>query len=270
MARDLRGDVLAALFDRVEEPRFPERQKEILEIFQILLPNFLSRGALRSAGGVLEEMSRLLASEDALSPDQRAVAEDVLDKVSGAETLKELIQALEDGSISPDPKELGELLKHLRAEALGPLLRGAEEAEDPEIKATIQDAVDGIARKYSDALMECLESNDSAIVAGAVSLAGRMKLGDSAPLVSRLLGHKEPRVRLAAVEAAKALRASMAIGALRSASQIPSGRSGSLQLGHLENLNTAPRLPSSGRPSKERTFDRRTSRSRSHSLRAMA
>ena len=216
MARDLRGDVLAALFDRVEEPRFPERQQEILEIFRILLPNFLSRGALRSAGDILEEISGLLASEDALKPDQRATAEDVLNRVSGAETLRELIQALEDGSISPDPKELGELLKHLRAEALGPLLRGAEEAEDPKIKATIQDAVAGIARDYSDALMACLESSDPAIVAGAVSLAGRMQFADSAPLVSRLLGHREPRVRLAAIEAAKEMKASMAIGALRS------------------------------------------------------
>lgn len=215
MARDLRGDVLAALFDRVEEPRFPERQQEILEIFQLLLPNFLSRGALRSAGDVLEEISRLLLSEDALKPDQRGTAEGVLERVSGAETLKELIQALEDGSISPDPDELGALLKHLRAEALGPLLRGAEEAEDPKIKVTIQDAVAGIAQEYTDALLACLESNDPAIVAGAVGLAGRMQFADSAPMVSRLLGHREPKVRLAAIEAAKELNASMAIGALR-------------------------------------------------------
>ena len=90
MSRDLRGDVLAALFDRVEEPRFPSRQQEILEIFQMLLPNFLSRGALRAAGEILEEITRLLASKDALRPEQRATAEDVLHKVSAAETLKEL------------------------------------------------------------------------------------------------------------------------------------------------------------------------------------
>ena len=57
LARDLRSHVLAALFDRVEEPRFPERQAEILEVFGTLLPNFLSRGALSSAGAVLEEIS---------------------------------------------------------------------------------------------------------------------------------------------------------------------------------------------------------------------
>ncbi len=34
-----------------------------------------------------------------------------------------------------------------------PLLRGAEEAEDKRIKSTIQEAVTGIARKYSEALL---------------------------------------------------------------------------------------------------------------------
>ncbi len=214
MHRDLRGDVLSALFDRVEEPRFPERQKEILEVFQLLLPNFLSRGALRSAGSVLEELTRLLASEDALKPEQRALAEDILEKVSGAETLRELVQALEDGSISPDPTELGALLRHLRSDALGPLLRGAEEAEDKRIKSTIQAAVKGIAQNYSEALLDCLKSDDPIVVAGAVSLAGKLGLVNSGPRLVRLLSHEAPRVRLAAIEAAGDLKASTVLDAM--------------------------------------------------------
>ena len=216
MARDLRGEVMAALFDRVEEPRFPERQAEILEIFQMLLPNLLGRGALRSAGSVLEEVSRLLASEDALQADQRAIAESILEKVSGAEMLRELIQSLEDGSISPDPKELSALLRHLRADALGPLLRGAEEAEDKRIKATIQAAVKGIAEQYTEALLRCLESEDAVVAAGAASLAGKMQLSDAAFQLSALLAHASPKVRLAAVEAAMELKASSLLGSLRS------------------------------------------------------
>ena len=221
MRRDLRGDVLAALFDRVEEPRFPERQQEILEIFEMLLPNFLSRGLLRSAGLVLEELARLLASEEALRVEQRLFAEDILERVSGTDTLKELIQALEDGSISPDPSELGALLKHLRADALGPLLRGAEEAENKRIKTTIQAAVKGIARKYSEALLDCLKSDDPVIVAGAVSLAGKLGLSNSGPRLMRLLGHEAPRVRLAAIEAAADLRAAPVLDAMRSALDDP-------------------------------------------------
>ena len=215
MNRDLRGDVLSALFDRVEEPRFPERQGEILEIFKILLPNFLSRGALSSAGAVLEEVARLLSSEDALQPAQRVTAEEILEEVSGAESLKELIQALEDGSISPDPAELGSFLRHLRSDALGPLLRGAEEAEDPRIKVILQEAVKGIARDYSAALLKCLESSDPVVVAGAVSLAGKMGVKESASQVASLLSHESAKVRLAAIEAATDLKVSLALSALK-------------------------------------------------------
>ncbi len=221
MERDLRGDVLAALFDRVEEPRFPQRQKEILEIFSILLPNFLGRGALSSAGAILEEVTRLLKAEGALQPDQRRQAEKILDEVSGTETLRELIQALEDGSISPDPVELASLLRYLRAGALEPLLRGAEEAEEKGIKAIIQEAVKGIAQKYRVGVLQCMDSADPVVVAGACSLAGRMQLTEAGPRVGALLTHPVPRVRLAAVEAAQELKASTAVGALQDALHDP-------------------------------------------------
>ncbi|MCJ7628415.1 MAG: HEAT repeat domain-containing protein, partial [Longimicrobiales bacterium] len=217
MNRDLREDVLSALFDRVEEPRFPERQGEILEIFQILLPNFLGRGALSSAGAVLEELARLLASEEALQPGQRATAEEILEEVSGAAMLRELVQSLEDGSISPDPGELSSLLRHLRADALGPLLRGAEEADNPRIKLVIQNAVKGIARKYPEALLDFMDSEDPVIVAGALGLAGKMELKESASRVGRLLSHDATNVRLAAIEAAMSIKVAAAVGGLKDA-----------------------------------------------------
>jgi HEAT repeat protein len=221
MERDIRGDVLAALFDRIEEQRFPERQGEILEIFEILLPNFLSRGLLSPAGGILEEIARLLASDDALRPKERMGAEKVLEEVSGAETLKELIQALEDGSISPDPAELASLLRHLRADSLGPLLRAAEEAEDSRVKAIIQDSVRGIAKKYSQALVDCLGTEDPVVVAGALNLVGSLQLKDSASRVAALLSHDVPEVRLAAIRAATDLKMPAAVGALLDALSDP-------------------------------------------------
>ncbi len=212
--RDIRGDVLSALFDRIEEPRFPERQVEILEIFEILLPNFLSRGLLSPAGAILEEMARLLASEEALRPKERMAAERLLDEVSGADTLKELIQALEDGSVSPEPTELASLLRHLRADSLAPLLRAAEEAEDARIKTIIQDSVRGIGKKYSLALVDCLETEDPVVVAGALNLVGSLQLKGSASRVAALLSHEVPEVRLAAIRAATDLKMPAAVGAL--------------------------------------------------------
>lgn len=217
MDRDLRGDVLAALFDRVEEPRFPDRQQEILEVFGMLLPNFLSQGALSSAGKVLEELVRLLAAEGALKEEQRAYAQQILDEVSAPSTLEELVRALEDGAISPDPSELAAFLRYLRAGALRPLLRASEKAEDKGIKTIIQAAVKGIAQKYRAAVIDCINDSDAVVVAAACSLAGKIKLSEAAPYVADLMTHENPQVRLAAVEAALDLKASSAVGGLQEA-----------------------------------------------------
>ncbi|MGW8268709.1 MAG: hypothetical protein ACWGSQ_20255, partial [Longimicrobiales bacterium] len=198
LERDLRSDVLAALFDRVEEPRFPDRQAEILEIFGILLPNFLSRGALHSAGAILEEVTRLLAAEAALKPDRRLAAEQILDDVSRAETIKELVQALQDGTISPPPDELASFLRYLRPRALEPLIRASEEGGDRRIKTIIQEAVKVIAQRYRAALIECINSSDPVVAAGACSLAGKIQLSEAGPAIAGLLGHSSPQVRIAA------------------------------------------------------------------------
>ena len=221
LERDLRSDVLAALFDRVEEPRFPERQAEILDIFGTLLPNFLSRGALSSAGAILEEISRLLAAESALQPERRMGAERILDEVSRAETLKELVQSLQDGSISPRPEELASFLRYLRPRALEPLIRASEEGGDRRIKTIIQDAVKVIAQRYRAAVIECINSPDPVVAAGACALAGRIQLSEAGPAVAALLGHDSPQVRMAAVEAAVDLKASTAVGALQDALNDP-------------------------------------------------
>lgn len=214
MARDLRKDVLFALFDRVEEPRFPKRQREIFEVFRILLPNLLSRGALRAAGAVLAETARLLTTEGALQDSERGLAEKILNEVSSPETLRELIQALEEGTISPDPTAVAAFLGHLRSGALAPLLKAAGETGDREVRRVVQEAARGLGSKYRNALIRCLGSGDPVVAAEAVSLVGKIQLSEAGPRVADLLAHEAPGVRLAAVRAAGDLKASTAVGAL--------------------------------------------------------
>jgi hypothetical protein len=221
LERDLRSDILAALFDRVEEPRFPDRQAEILEIFGTLLPSFLSRGALSAAGAILEEVTRLLGSEAALTPDQRVTAEKILDQVSGADTVKEMVQSIRDGTISPRPEDLASFLRYLRPGALEPLIRASEEAGDRRIKNIIQEAVRGIAQRYRTAVIDCIKSPDPVVAAGACALAGRIQLTEAGPAIAAQLDHESARVRMAAVEAAVDLKASTAVGALQNALNDP-------------------------------------------------
>ncbi len=213
MARDVRGDVLDALFDRLEEPDQTRRQDEILEIVRTLLPNFLSHGALRAAADVLEELN-VIRGRGVLDRDRQGRADRIIDELSAPESVQELVRALQDGSISPGAKELGAFLKHLRATALGPLVRAAELVEERQLRPVLREAVREIAAANRPAVLGLLGTSDGLVVAGAVRLAGHLRLTEAGPAVARLLAHGDPNVRLAAVESALGLRTSTVSGAL--------------------------------------------------------
>lgn len=213
--RDLRGDVLSALFDRLEEPDRPDRQSEVLSVLGILLPNFLSRGALAAATRVLEELRKLEALPGVFDEERLARSRALLDEVSAPEAIGELIQALYDGSIRATPQQLAVFLRFLRAGALSPLLRAAETVDHKELQVVLRSAVHGIAERNRGAVVRLLGEPDPIVASGAARLAGDMQIAEAGPALAGLLAHKDPSVRLAAVEAAVSLKASTAAGALQ-------------------------------------------------------
>ena len=215
MERDLRGDVLSALLDRLEESANPERQSEILAILRTLLPNFLSRSEISAAARVLKELKDLESRTDLFDSQRQQEAEKIVDRLSSAETMDELVSALEDGSITSSPEELSGLLEHLRPAALAPLLRASELTVIRELQPVLRAAVHGIAERNTDALPALLRDEDEVVLAGAARLAGRLQATESGPALADLMSHSVPEVRLAAVERAVEIKASTAAGALQ-------------------------------------------------------
>ena len=206
MSRDVRHDVLAALFDRLEEAGYPDRKSEILKILRELLPNLLSRGAVEYAANVLEELAAVRAEPGVLDEVRQRECDEVLDDLSSTETLEELVRALQDGTIDIPVDELGRLLKFLRAGALPVLLGAAEQEEIPGLKDTLRGAVHGIASENPEAVLALLDHADPVVTSGAVRLIGRMGMAEAAPSLVGLLAHPDTDVRLALVETAELLR----------------------------------------------------------------
>jgi hypothetical protein len=221
LKRDIRTDVLKALFDRLEEPRNRERQSEILGILETLLPNFLSRGGLVAATNVLRELRRLEQEEGRFDEQRREESRRILDGISSAETVEELMQALYNGTIRASSTQLGQFLQFLRGGALAPLLRESETVEHRELQAVLRQSVQGIANQNRKALVGLLEQDDPLIAAAAAKLAGEMEIAEAAPALARLLTHQDPAVRLAAIEAAIALKASVVAGQLEKTLEDP-------------------------------------------------
>ncbi|MEX0935370.1 MAG: HEAT repeat domain-containing protein [Gemmatimonadota bacterium] len=215
MERDLRTDVLRALFDRLEEPERPDRQLEILGILRILVPNFLSRGILISAAQVVDEIRRIRERPGVLGGGAEALAEELVDDLSAPEAVEELIRALEDGSVAPDAGELSDLLRYLRPVSLATLLRGSEETQDDTVREVLREAIQSIAEGHRGVVIRLLESEDPAVASGAVRLAGRLRIAEAGDSLVRLLDRGPRQVRKVVVETASEVPSSVLVGALR-------------------------------------------------------
>lgn len=215
--RDLKGAVLSALFDRAEEPAFPERQTEIVGILGQFITLTLARGDLTSVARILRELNELLGRPDVLTPDQRAAAEGVFDQLSEPELIRQLVRSLEDEVITPGPEELALFLEHLRAPALPVLIAAAEGTEKEDLRQLLTSSVTRIARERTDDVVALLDSQDPAVSIGAARLAGRLGLGQAVPKLRSFLQHADPGVRLTAVEALVSLRSGPAVEALQTA-----------------------------------------------------
>jgi len=213
MERELRRDVLNALFDRLEEPR-PARQGQILDILDQLLPLFLSRGDMRNAGTILEELDRLQADERALEPELRQRVERLFARLSDPEVLEQFVQAVEDGAVSPESEEVNLFFSRLKAEALPILIRFAEMSESEGVRTRLSSAIDGLAARYPAQVNSLLTADEPAVVRGAARVAGRVGLSQAVPGLQAALENPDRDVRMAVVEALVAIRLTPALQAL--------------------------------------------------------
>ncbi len=214
MQRDVRGEVLNALFDRLEEPN-PPRQTEILEIISLLVPGLLARGELAAASQVLGELRAVEGRDGVMTPEHREAVVELLDRLSSEDTVGELVRALEGGTVAPSPQLLGSFLAHLRPRALGILIRAAETTPSRELQPVLRQAVAGIAQRNRTALLRFLQSDDPVVLSGALFLAGRMQVKEVVPYLTDLLYHESPEVRKAAVRTVMDLKATTLASSLQ-------------------------------------------------------
>lgn len=214
MERDLRHDVLSGLFDRLEESGRPERQGEILDILDQLLPLFLSRGEFGSAARILEELDRIVAAPEILSGELKERVERLFERLSEPQVLEQFVQALEDGAVAPDSDEVTLFFSRLHQQALPILIRFSEMAETTGVRGRLSSAIDGLATRYPSEVGRLLASDEPAVVRGAARVAGRVTLAQAVAALHGALEHADRDVRLSVVEALVAIRSTPALLAL--------------------------------------------------------
>ncbi|MEX0891908.1 MAG: HEAT repeat domain-containing protein [Gemmatimonadota bacterium] len=217
--RDVRHDVLLALFDRLEDP-VPSTQIEILRILRQILPAFLGRGDLASASMILVELNTILQG-DALDEAGRAEAERLYAELSEPMVLRQLLDSLESGSIEFRGQDLAVFLSHLGPGALPLLVRSSESSAESRVGERLRGVAEDLARSHPEQLVELVGVPEPEIVLGAVRLAGRLELGAAAQAVVERLLDPVAALRRAAVEALVRIRTSVALDGIQRALEDP-------------------------------------------------
>ncbi len=200
-SRDLRESSLTALYDLFEAEAGGDVREEILGVLEALFPSMLNAGEFRASAGVLRETRTLVERSAGLTADHRARLVKFVEQLSEPAIVSQLMQALDEGTGRPSDADITELLGELRPGALATLVEWAPRLTSPPVRALVEAAVQQIASANQGEVLRLLRSGDAQSLPGAVELAGRLKLEGAVAGLGEVLGHQEPVIRLAAVDA---------------------------------------------------------------------
>lgn len=212
MERDVKVDVVNALFDRLEDGH-EEWRTEILRILRQIIPVFLGAGDLRSASAVLQELTAII-QRGGLEGEYRREAERLFEQLSEPEVLTQLTHSLEDGSIDPSGEELSIFLNHLGPAAMPLLLRFVERGGMPLGQARFRAAMERLGGENRPQVVALISGEDEDVARGAARLAGKLGIGEAAAPLAELYRRGVLGTRMAVVDALIRIRNSTALDAL--------------------------------------------------------
>jgi hypothetical protein len=200
-AQDLRGNVLAMLFDLLELQTYGTVRAELISIVENFIPYLLGAGDFRSVAFILRECKVILQRARELIPEHRQILESLPGRLSQADALSQLLQSLDEAASHPTEDELSELFSELRAEALGTLMSWLPKLSNARVRSLVQNAAERLAQTHAAEVLKALASSDPAVQLEMVRLAGRLKLPGAPEGMGPLLERGERTLKLAVVEA---------------------------------------------------------------------
>jgi len=200
-AQDLRGNVLAMLFDLLELQTYGTVRAELISIVENFIPYLLGAGDFRSVAFILRECKVILQRARELISEHRQTLETLPTRLSQADALSQLLQSLDEATSHPTEDELSDLFTELRAEALGTLMGWLPKLTNERVKSLVQAAAERLAQANAAEVLKALASEDPAVQLNMVRLAGRLKLPGAPDGMGPLLERGERDLKLAVVEA---------------------------------------------------------------------
>lgn len=200
-SQDLRGNVLAMLFDLLELQTYGTVRAELISIVENFIPYLLGAGDFRSVAFILRECKIILQRARELIPEHRQTLETLPARLSQPDALSQLLQSLDEATSHPSEDELSDLFGELRADALGTLMAWLPKLHNERVRNLVQNSAERLAQAHAAEVLKALASADPSVQLEMVRLAGRLKLPGAPDGMGPLLERGERELKLAVVEA---------------------------------------------------------------------
>ncbi|MFL5505937.1 MAG: HEAT repeat domain-containing protein [Gemmatimonadales bacterium] len=199
--RDVRIASLDVLFDIFEFDASLAIRDEILSDVEMLFPNLLNAGEFRTVAHLLRQMRGLVEKAEHLSTAHRQRLLGFEARLSEPDIVRQLMQSIDEAATPPGDEDLGEVLRELRASALGPIVGYLPSLQNAHMRELLESAADRLAASHPAEVLRLLRDPGQDALREIVGMCGRLKLQGAVPGLGELVTHADPAMRLAAVQA---------------------------------------------------------------------
>ncbi len=200
-SRDIRGSALDALLDILEAQRETAVRREVLDLFELILPAQLATGGFRAVAHVLRELRLIASRAEELDAGLQEGILSFEERLSQPDILEQLFRVLEDPVTRPPEEDIGEVLRELKPSALPLVLTHLGRTIDPAVRRALEPGVEALVRAQPRILATLLESGAAETIEPAIAMAVRLGLPQLVPSVVSHLESGLASTRLAAVRA---------------------------------------------------------------------
>lgn len=199
---DLRLNVLAILFDIYETQRNVAVREEVAELLESMMVAMLAAGQLRPVAYLLAESQVVSDRAPAITDEQRQRLRGLPDRLSAAEPLGQMLQALDETADAPPPDALAGLFEQLRPHALETVYAWLGKARTEQVRALIAQAADRLTAAHPGDLVRLIGSSRAEVASEAIKRAGFVRSQVAVPALARaLVESRDVALRLSAVQA---------------------------------------------------------------------
>lgn len=203
--QDLRGNILAMLFDLIELQTYSTVRAELISILENFIPYLLAVGDFRAVAFICREQRVVLERARDVLPEHRRALGEIPAKLSQPEALAQLLQSLDEAAVHPTEEELGELFREFRPQALETVLAWMPKLTNERVRELLTSAARRLAQTYPAELTRALGVADETVLLEAVRLAAHLRLPPVVPALGSLLATGSSQIKVAVVEALSAM-----------------------------------------------------------------